>query len=899
MKQFRIRLNNTNSVNSVNTNNKLSVSVQQTTKPFVYTSLKDEVDQYEVFLNEKNNCNQFRLITTLNPYCTNILFNPITEIVKLIEYDDGSHKWQIRNDIKEDVDLTKDNEKVKVYGIEKPTRVNMIQNTEYSREDIGYEYYPGYDIFNNHILRNKTFKVVNPYSGTDVPVYKENNETVFSNVFNTLYDYNRNYNGDNIKLINRKSITEIDNNDSMHLYIKDDIMDISECVNVNLIEENGWVGFVNKSSIITKQNDGVENKRKKWVDEDFNLIINNKDACEFIDRYPDRTLYSFNPKYNEALNRVDYNWDYILTYPYENFYNHKLIKDNDGNKKLNALLISKVELMIDGIGNEILMFHTLTKHNLKAGDKINLYWKNIDNYNVFNELIIKNIGDIDLNDKEYCFYTTNIDVLSDIETIQKDVEKLYDSTEKSKIRTDINEELEKITFRFKHLINGYESEYYIRKFRELDNLNKEEYPLAFSSTIYGDRKTQITFTDNIDIENITDNRGRPLTEIYLTIIKNNEGNKEWYTEGVENGEIAADIVEYSHCFSDVSCGFDLKWFNENINDGCSDVKRSYDGNNNFKNSWCNIKKFDIDEQEETFDEKIVLDVSKNNEYFIGDIVEFNITTYNEIILEDTQFRFNTYLREHALTLSNFYKFHYDELSSDDYDQDGFKITVPDKNGVVQQHPEGYFYKAHYPIQLKEFDSEIHQASHYDLKIKKVYLDSVGDKVFLFVQTTLPHKLQENDLLLICDDERDRILRTNVTYVKNHLIFAISDVGQFTCTDMYKVLSGKISKLSFNLRRYNSEIPSYAEKIPYRNAYLWRNVNTVGNKNNTKLPEYTFNNGCFYINQEINFFLKRQDPFGDIGLYYDGSEGGYVPNDIYGNPLPASNFEYKDESQVTC
>ena len=159
--------------------------------------------------------------------------------------------------------------------------------------------------------------------------------------------------------------------------------------------------------------------------------------------------------------------------------------------------------------------------------------------------------------------------------------------------------------------------------------------------------------------------------------------------------------------------------------------------------------------------------------------------------------------------------------------------------------------------------------------------------------------------MICDDERDRIIKTKIVYVKNKLTFAISDIVSssgnttLTCQNLKDILDNKFDKINFKLRRYNNDIPLYAEKIPYKNIYLWRDVNGVGNKDNVNLPEYTFNNGYFYINQEINFFLKRQDPFGKYGLYYDGSEGIYVPNDVFGNTLKESNFEYKDETQVTC
>ena len=85
-----------------------------------------------------------------------------------------------------------------------------------------------------------------------------------------------------------------------------------------------------------------------------------------------------------------------------------------------------------------------------------------------------------------------------------------------------------------------------------------------------------------------------------------------------------------------------------------------------------------------------------------------------------------------------------------------------------------------------------------------------------------------------------------------------------------------------------------------NRYLWRNVNNVGNKDNTVLPEYRFANGYFYIDQDINFFLKRQDPFNEFGLWYNGEdEDNILPNDIIGNILKESNYEYKEETEATC
>ena len=50
-----------------------------------------------------------------------------------------------------------------------------------------------------------------------------------------------------------------------------------------------------------------------------------------------------------------------------------------------------------------------------------------------------------------------------------------------------------------------------------------------------------------------------------------------------------------------------------------------------------------------------------------------------------------------------------------------------------------------------------------------------------------------------------------------------------------------------------------------------------------------------VMQQINFFLKRQDPFGYNGLYTSESS----PNDIFGNVKEENIYEYKDETNVVC
>ena len=80
--------------------------------------------------------------------------------------------------------------------------------------------------------------------------------------------------------------------------------------------------------------------------------------------------------------------------------------------------------------------------------------------------------------------------------------------------------------------------------------------LSFAKNVYGDDITQIVYTDDIDISYLRDNLGRPLTSIYLTILKNNKGYKEWYGKNGAPIEIRKKCgvrdedyhIEYSHCF---------------------------------------------------------------------------------------------------------------------------------------------------------------------------------------------------------------------------------------------------------------------------------------------------------------------------------------------------------------
>ena len=676
MAKHVIRTSETDSVKGLPSTMSVDVNLRQTTKTLPFPNVSSTLSQRNVYEEERQAGNNFRLILTIVPYCSNVLFNPLTEIIK----DEGSDDVFVVTDVTnmDNAPVTIKNKIDGAIGVDNPTRVHMICNTEYSSEiHGGYEYHPGYDFFDNHLLRNLSFKLVNPFNDK-VKDAKE--------VFNTLADYARDRNGDVKKYNRRISINSINSNQGFnkdkHLYLIDDVMKIEDSINNNLYDENGWWGFTNNTTIDTKQ---LNNRR--WDSMDIGKALNNYKACEFIDMYTDRSLFSFAPKFNKFTHENENNWNVVLTYPYKNIYDHPLclggtsyIKRttnsegefveetvSEGNRWM-GLKVLTAQLGSGKAGSNNLILRTYTKHGMEQGDLFYLYYTNpyketaedeyekcdkfsdntLNGSEVYYEsqsyYQVTNIGDLSKNNNEYFFYTSNTSIVKEIyRSYLKYVEKLikenvdtskipfyedYENDDKKDIYDAdnnlktvlINKILKYSNFRIRRCVKGVKSTYYIRQFRKIPNLraaqremtdeealhkskfngvfdsyiadnaldpvnpnyqrnfNSEMYQLGFASSIYNDNVAQITFMDGVNVKGLTDNLGRPLTEIYYTIVKNNAGHEVWYhneeplysnkdiRELYENNkegfkekygvEYDGYTVEFSHCFGKVTSGFE-------------------------------------------------------------------------------------------------------------------------------------------------------------------------------------------------------------------------------------------------------------------------------------------------------------------------------------------------------
>jgi hypothetical protein len=87
------------------------------------------------------------------------------------------------------------------------------------------------------------------------------------------------------------------------------------------------------------------------------------------------------------------------------------------------------------------------------------------------------------------------------------------------------------------------------------------------------------------------------------------------------------------------------------------------------------------------------------------------------------------------------------------------------------------------------------------------------------------------------------------------------------------------------------IPDYAIDLG-DGRYLWRDILDIGfNESGLATLDYPFLNGCHYLYQNKMFYMKRQDPFSEWGLFH-----GQFPPDPIGEQI-SNNFKINSEDNV--
>ena len=384
-----------------------------------------------------------------------------------------------------------------------------------------------------------------------------------------------------------------------------------------LKEKNGWFGYYDISK------------------------INLNGFCDFLDMEPKRERFSLIPDTNpygktKSTSESVKNWELTITYPSRSDKTHYMVQDG-------LMLIESVQAIV--ATRQMTAFAVPCKHNLEIGDTVMI--SGTTSYNGEHVVVRTGLDNGDL--KEYYF--------------------VIDKLPTGKVG---------VSSRFKKVIGGLESEYYFRIFKKIKTKNTavletddyETYGLGFSKNIYEDKITQFVVNEEIDVNGLIDNLKRPLSELYLTMVKTDS-----------NG-----------LFTNIASGIETP-FIEELNK--SNVEKPFLQKIPVINKIHNGNKTPFISHIALEDNVTIEDnnsIIGNNEFY-GDLVEFNVNQLREIVLADVHHRFNTTNRETNVSI--------DAISSL-----GAKPLIT-KISLGPRY-EGYHYKAHTLIKIRNFSSYIEE-----------------------------------------------------------------------------------------------------------------------------------------------------------------------------------------------
>ena len=400
----------------------------------------------------------------------------------------------------------------------------------------------------------------------------------------------------------------------------------------NLKEKDGWFGV-------------------------YDPDITKSGLCNYIDMEPKRERFSFIPDKLPFLGTPNQqpvkNWEITITYPASSYKGHNMV--NGG-----VLITNRVAANVST--RDMTAIGLSCKHNLNIGDVVRVF--NTTGYDGDHVVVRTGLDNGDLKEFYFVIDKPSTGVLSPNSRIKK-------------------------------LINNVESEYYFRKFRKIktkvspiiETDDYEAYRVGFSENFFNDSIIQFVFNEDIDVTDLVDNLGRPLSEIYLTIMKT-DSNK---------------------LFTNVSSGIETPYDSRLVNSNTIPHLRDIPSIHRIHNGTSGI--FPTHNALETN-----VNINNTNDIY-GDLVEYNVNTLNETILATVSHRFNTINRESTTT----------KLS---YVYEVGKATAPltpPKTKMIDLGPrhEGYCYQPHHLIKIRDFSSYIEVGDQFTYGVPSYAVD-LGD-----------------------------------------------------------------------------------------------------------------------------------------------------------------------------
>jgi hypothetical protein len=230
--------------------------------------------------------------------------------------------------------------------------------------------------------------------------------------------------------------------------------------------------------------------------------------------------------------------------------------------------------------------------------------------------------------------------------------------------------------RMNKIVDDKKVNYYFRIFSKIKTKTSpiietddyETYQAGFSENFYNDPIIQFVFNEEIDVSGLKDNLGRPLSEIYLSMFKTSSNN----------------------LFTEVKSGIEVPYI-QNLNNSDTlpwlidvpAIQKIHNGG---------FLPYETHKPIETFP------TIGSPDSFYGDLVEYNNTTLLETVLADIQHRFNTYNRQQPNNIEEYIS------TTTNINQIAEKRSLD-----LGPRQEGYYYKPHHLIKIRNFSNYIEEA----------------------------------------------------------------------------------------------------------------------------------------------------------------------------------------------
>ena len=423
-----------------------------------------------------------------------------------------------------------------------------------------------------------------------------------------------------------------------------------------VIEVDGWFGYFDDDSETAQE----------YVRDANNYNDNKSSLCELIHFSPGPNRLRFDDSDGQQ------NYMLKITYPHET-QDIELVNNTSGVSLKDGINIIGVE---ERVMNErsYSSFRCVINHGLKKGDIVTLYKSgNLSG----EEYMVAELGDQTNNQRDR-YFVLDIPVKESSKQINKE------------------------TSTFKRTRDGVTSNYYVRKFKSITTgfRDYDLFPASFAESYFGDEEVAYNFTTDIDVSGLKDNLGRPLSELFLTIVKvdkdtsNDFKDQYWKDLTKNNTNIPTDIRD--RFWTKIKGGF----LTEN------DTSVNY-----------NVRSISSDGG--TYPQFHFNNIDESDNEFIGDISEYNSIELSERIIDPIYHRVNTIYREYRKDIVNL-------------------KTTNDGGFEVDDLREGYIYRPHYRIKIREFSSYIETGDESQVigipdyaTIDYQYEDKNGDNVNVY------------------------------------------------------------------------------------------------------------------------------------------------------------------------